>query len=220
MASTNDAPPTNYNDSACSQEVIQLDVSGRKFKTTRGTLCDGLGSSDGSGFFRTLFSGNWSVRTQEDGSIFVDADPDVFDILLRYLRTGVFPLDFDLVRGHNYDMYNKLEQAADYYEIPLLHSWLTNKLYQNCVVYKTYMRPVVMPWTRPRKSFGITPSLEEVWSSAQPGITHEIISCRTDLIKTETRPPRLGVTNLQETYEYGEYKEVVEFDRSWSTDTS
>jgi len=217
MASTSDAPPTNYNDSACSQEVIQLDVSGRKFKTTKGTLCDGLGSSDGSGFFKTFFSGNWSVRTQEDGSIFVDADPDVFDILLRYLRTGVFPLDFNPARGHNYTIYSRLEQAADYYEMPLLYSWLTNKLYQNCVVYKTYMRPVVMP----RKAAGCyTDSLEEVWSSARPGITHEIISCRTDLIKIETRPPRLRDTDIKETYLYGECKEVVEFDRSWSTDTS
>jgi len=240
MASTSDRPHANYNDNVvCSPEVVQLDVGGRKFKTTRGTLCDG------SGYFKTFFSGNWSIEKQDDGSIFVDADPDVFNLLLRYLRTGVFPLDFDPARGHNYDMYNRLEQAADYYEIPMLHSWLISKLYLKCVVYRTEMKAVENPNTG---LYGPTR-----WKSTQISNTanaeHEIISFNAEMVKLDMQrsntwkcpcdlrrssscmdcnggwhadkvAPLNNALDFRETTTYAEYSKIIELHKGWCSDTS
>jgi len=67
-------------------EVVKLNVGGRIFATTRGTL---LGVSGGSEyFFKKVFSGEKQPLCDEHGAIFIDGDPDCFSVLLNYLRTG------------------------------------------------------------------------------------------------------------------------------------
>ncbi|KAK0615154.1 hypothetical protein B0T17DRAFT_619960 [Bombardia bombarda] len=82
----------------CSTEEVVLNAGGRKYTTTVGTLVDR------SEFFASLSSGRWAIPKNEDGSIFVDADPDIFEYVLRYLRRGVFPLAFNRETGHDYKL--------------------------------------------------------------------------------------------------------------------
>ena len=58
---------------------VVLDVGGQLFKTTRTTLSQ-------FDYFARMFGDNW--REGEDDLIFLDRDPDTFQVLLSYLRCG------------------------------------------------------------------------------------------------------------------------------------
>ncbi|KAE8146563.1 hypothetical protein BDV25DRAFT_169794 [Aspergillus avenaceus] len=74
---------------------IELQDGERRFITFRQTL---VGES---GFFASLLSGRWNSAST-DGSYFIDADPYLFDHVLRYLRRGIFPIFYDPVNGHKF----------------------------------------------------------------------------------------------------------------------
>ncbi|CAE7341051.1 SHKBP1 [Symbiodinium natans] len=65
------------------QEIVSLNVGGKVFTVKRETLCVCRGS-----FLAELFSGRWDGQLQKDdmGQFFLDIDPDVFDIILGWLR--------------------------------------------------------------------------------------------------------------------------------------
>lgn len=77
---------------------LNLKVGERIFTTTRDTLSN-------SGFFSALISGPWEGDLLMDGSYFIDADPDAFEHILKYLRHGTFPLFYDNAKGHDHRQY-------------------------------------------------------------------------------------------------------------------
>ncbi|KAK4175417.1 hypothetical protein QBC36DRAFT_216321 [Triangularia setosa] len=106
------AAPPQYNKLISdSLDQVTLNVSGQKFTTTINIL---VGKSL---FFAQLLQGDWKSFLQEDDSIFVDSDPDVFQHVLQYLRRGVFPLIHDQKKGHNYKLYADILAEARYFSI-------------------------------------------------------------------------------------------------------
>lgn len=101
---------------------ITLQVGESRFVTTRETLVEE------SGFFASLLSGRWN-EAQEDGSYFVDADPTLFEHILRYLRRGVLPIFYDKAKGHDYATYLALLEEAKYFSISRLVGWIEKKQY-------------------------------------------------------------------------------------------
>ncbi|CAJ0957186.1 unnamed protein product, partial [Mesorhabditis belari] len=67
---------------ASDQSIINLNVGGRRFSTSRGTL-----TWIPDSFFTSLVSGRIPTVKDELGAIFIDRDPDVFRVILNYLRT-------------------------------------------------------------------------------------------------------------------------------------
>lgn len=65
------------------EEVLELNVGGRLLTTKRGTLAQGEGLLGG------MFSGRWEDSFTKDaqGRIFLDFDPDCFEVVLHELRT-------------------------------------------------------------------------------------------------------------------------------------
>lgn len=123
-SSTDKMDPSQSN--ICSVEPVVLDVGGRKFHTSIGTL---TAKSD---FFAAFFSGRWEIPKQADGSVFIDADPDLFEHIIRYLRHGIFPLAWD-VNKHDIQFYGRLGPLARYFQIPMLDTWLTDNLWYTCI---------------------------------------------------------------------------------------
>lgn len=110
-------------------DIITLDVSGTKLKTTRSTL-------EYSRYFKALLSEAWNDGNgqQQDGSYFVDADPETFPHILNFLRhPAKFPLFWTKETGFDYALYNKLEAAADFFCIDDLRSWIRNERYKGAV---------------------------------------------------------------------------------------
>jgi len=107
-------------------EKVTLEVGERRFITTFMTL------TEESGFFSALLSGRWD-NAQADRSYFIDADPKLFEHILRYLRRRVFPIFYDKSTGHDYAMYLALLEEAKYFRIPRLEKWLDDKIYLQAV---------------------------------------------------------------------------------------
>lgn len=102
---------------------VTLQVGERRFTATHNTL---VGESE---YFRARLSGSWN-DADEDGSYFVDADPTLFEHVLRYLRSGNPPLFFNVAtQSHDYAMYLALLGEAKYFGISKLEDWIQNERY-------------------------------------------------------------------------------------------
>jgi len=110
-----------------STEKIVLLVGDRKFVTTPSTLC--LRSK----YFQTFFSGDWIIPRDEEGNIFYDGDPDVFEYVLKYMRRGIFPVVHDPQKGHDYNLYTAILAEAKYLQLPLLEFWIQEEGYILCL---------------------------------------------------------------------------------------
>ncbi|EON67784.1 hypothetical protein W97_07039 [Coniosporium apollinis CBS 100218] len=116
------SPPAQTSD-----DRVILRVGDRRFTTTKSTL------TDGSDWFRAFFSGRWNHALM-DGAYFIDADGDLFEHILRYLRRKVFPIFYDNAKGHDHAMYLALMKEAEYYQIEPLRRWIEDKSYRTAVV--------------------------------------------------------------------------------------
>ncbi|KYO43602.1 BTB/POZ domain-containing protein KCTD3 [Alligator mississippiensis] len=97
---------------AGSGEIIQLNVGGTRFSTSRQTL-----TWIPDSFFSSLLSGRISTLKDETGAIFIDRDPAAFAPILNFLRTK----ELDL-RGVSI---NVLRHEAEFYGItPLVRRLL------------------------------------------------------------------------------------------------
>ena len=71
-----------YQKKSTEDEIINLNVGGKRFSTSRQTL-----TSIGDTFFTALLSGRISSLKDSSGAIFVDRDPKLFSIILNYMRS-------------------------------------------------------------------------------------------------------------------------------------
>jgi len=93
-------------------EIVRLNVGGVRFSTSRETL-----TWIPDQFFSSMLSGRISTLKDEEGAIFIDRDPDMFRLVLSYLRTK----DIDL-KGIDI---RRLRHEAEFYGInPLVRRLL------------------------------------------------------------------------------------------------
>ncbi|XP_062911849.1 BTB/POZ domain-containing protein KCTD3 [Mobula hypostoma] len=122
---------------AAAGEIIQLNVGGTRFSTSRQTL---MWIPDS--FFSSLLSGRISTLRDETGAIFIDRDPTAFAPILNFLRTK----ELDL-RGVNI---NVLRHEAEFYGItPLVRRLLLCEELErsSCgsVLFHGYLPPPAIP---------------------------------------------------------------------------
>ncbi|KAF2451319.1 hypothetical protein P171DRAFT_492610 [Karstenula rhodostoma CBS 690.94] len=107
--------------------IITLNVGGRHFRVYKSTLEDGH-------FFRSYLDPRFGSPRDKDGTFFIDSNPEIFSHVLRYLRSpSVYPLFWTKAKGLDHDLYNRLEEAAIFFRIPKLESWLNAKKYLKAV---------------------------------------------------------------------------------------
>ena len=121
-----DGTPLRDSPTPASDRQITLQVGERRFITTRETL---VGESS---FFASLLSGRWD-NAQEDGSYFIDADANLFEHILRYLRRGVLPVFYDRLKGHDHALYSALFEEAGFFGIDKLEKWLREEKYLDVI---------------------------------------------------------------------------------------
>lgn len=101
---------------------IELQIGEQTFHTTRKTLSE---------------SPILKILTARPPPYFLDADPSAFEHILRYLRTGTYPLFHDPQRGHDIHAYHTLLLAARFYQLSRLTTWLERKGYLAAVSTRT-----------------------------------------------------------------------------------
>ena len=107
-------------------KILTLDISGCKFKVSRDIL------EAESGLFALQLSGRFAWQPEADGSYFLDADPELFGHLVRFMRRPqVYPLFYDRAKGFDYDLYNRLQVEAEYFQMDSLAAWIKANV---CVV--------------------------------------------------------------------------------------
>jgi hypothetical protein len=84
-----------------------------------------------SGLFeRQLSDRSPPWEPEVDSSYFLDADSDLFEHLLRFMRLPkVFPLFYSKMNRFDYDLYNRLEAEALYFQIDALYEWIKAKVF-------------------------------------------------------------------------------------------
>ncbi|KAL4810941.1 hypothetical protein BDV18DRAFT_155557 [Aspergillus unguis] len=128
-------------------DIVNLQVGERRFTATRGTLID-----KSLFFFRMLVPKQPSTRP--DGSWFIDADPDLFEHILRFLRRGVYPVFYDTVKGHDLALYHDLLREAKFYEVFRLQRWLEEKQYMDAVKVSFSIKEIDINWPVPSQDLG------------------------------------------------------------------
>lgn len=107
-------------------ERIQLQIGEKIFTTTKATVAP-------SNLLATLVN----LPPPHGAPYFIDADPALFEYILRYLRTGMFPLFYDSDNGHDHCLYFTILTQARFYQIEKLEAWIGNKLYLEAVTSRT-----------------------------------------------------------------------------------
>ncbi|XP_029861968.1 SH3KBP1-binding protein 1 [Aquila chrysaetos chrysaetos] len=160
-------------------EVVQLNVGGKRFSTSRQTL---TWISDS--FFSSLLSGRISPLKDETGAIFIDRDPTVFAPILNFLRTK--ELD---PRGVSISLL--LHEAQFYGITPLVRRLqLREELDRSScgsVLFNGYLPPPVLPAKRRNRHSVAGPQI----AARLPATTD-----RAPVRRSNTMPPNLGNAGL------------------------
>jgi len=98
-------------------EVIKLDVGGEIFLTALSTL------RKAGGFLRARFCGDWKQHRQSNGSYFIDRDPQLFELVVKYIRTGELEWEEMSVAE-----WKRLKLEAEFFNLGSLADRLTDKL--------------------------------------------------------------------------------------------
>jgi len=228
MTSDSTTKPIGSDDSqqsySFSTEKVVLSVGDRKFTTNVGTLVDR------SDFFAALFSGRWTVQKQEDGSIFVDADPCIFAYILSYLRRGVFPLAFDEKTGeHDVRLYMNLLAEAKYFQVRMLEVWLEDELYLKCVAHTSQWKPLLGDRSLGERSWSSSPGVQLVnegttvtHSWVCPEMLKELPTGRATYYHQHHRcssiPDKQGALDRHESTQWAEYTTKLTFKKGWCID--
>ncbi|KAK1724005.1 uncharacterized protein BDZ83DRAFT_624373 [Colletotrichum acutatum] len=104
---------------------IKLEIGGRRFVSSMDVL-------ERSPWFKFIFSINFR-DWYRDGVFHFDNDGDLFAHILRFLRTGMYPLFWDARNGFDYAMYATIQQQARYYMLYDLEAWIAQQKYHDVV---------------------------------------------------------------------------------------
>ncbi|KAL1799002.1 hypothetical protein ACET3X_003039 [Alternaria dauci] len=115
---------------------IILDVSGRKFRTSKSVLSV-------SPYFESLLT-RWEdcADLQADGSYYIDADAATFEHILNFMRRpSRFPLYWTKEDGFDLALYCRVEAEADYFLLKGLRDWINQAQYLQAVTTtsRTYL---------------------------------------------------------------------------------
>src|SRR4051812_14405541 len=102
------------------EEIINLNVGGSYFTTTRKTLSK-------SPFFEALLSGKYSINKDTKGRIFIDRPSHQFKVILSWLQTGYLEVPEKESKRNN------LENEIDFYMLKedAINIFIENKCSQN-----------------------------------------------------------------------------------------
>ena len=180
------SPPTEDPD-----PQVVLQIGDQKFYTRRSTL------TDGSTYFKSLFSGKFADPRSDDGSYFVDADPEIFNTVLMYLRRGVLPTFFDKNQRFDHDFCRAVTAEADFFGIEGILKWIREKKYlktftaEYSVEERMEMVPAV-PGSDPITIMQDTGEANTERTFHPSRGTVKVYTCPRNIIAHEGNPDRCG----------------------------
>ncbi|EXF75495.1 hypothetical protein CFIO01_04955 [Colletotrichum fioriniae PJ7] len=133
---------------------IKLEIGGRRFVSSMDVL-------ERSPWFKYIFSINFR-DWYRDGVFHFDNDGDLFAHILRFLRTGMYPLFWDARNGFDYAMYAMIQQQARYYMLYDLEAWIAQQKYHGVVetqvIHQKFIIPNSQGWIHEQSLMGLDTS--------------------------------------------------------------
>ncbi|OHE98966.1 hypothetical protein CORC01_05656 [Colletotrichum orchidophilum] len=130
---------------------IKLEIGGRRFISSMEVL-------ERSPWFKYIFSINFR-DWYRDGVFHFDNDGDLFAHILRFLRTGMYPLFWDARNGFDYAMYAMIQQQAHFYMLYDLEAWIAQQKYHDVVETQVIHQKVIIPndqdWIHEQRLMGL-----------------------------------------------------------------
>jgi len=124
-----------------SQKIV-LDIGGQRFATSKTTLL----AAEGSFFHAMLASGKW--KPDADGTYFIDRNPELFPVILDYLRMGKFSL-----KKYGYDVMDDLRAELDFFQITIPDEVLFNiKEFANSKILSGKQKEKLLEWLNNRRA--------------------------------------------------------------------
>lgn len=108
---------------------VRLDIGGHQFTTSNLTL-----SRDSESMLAAMFSGRHELKSESDGSYFIDRDGTHFRYILNYLRDGCVK---EGTLPQNENVWRELLTEAEYFQLAELVEYLNNILYRKEVTKET-----------------------------------------------------------------------------------
>ena len=105
---------------------VEFQVGERRFTTLASTIPE-------NSLLGSIISGRWESCRSNDGSYFIDADPELFAHILRYLRRLVLPIFYSQTDGFNHSLYDALQAEAEYFGVDGLSDWIKDRGYLKAV---------------------------------------------------------------------------------------
>lgn len=140
-------PTVDIPASALSEDDIILYVGprGTKFYASISAL------TAGCDYLKVRFSNNWSsIKDNGQGTkhCFINADAEVFPLILRYLESGRMPLLWDNeTKKFDLPTYARLLEQAHRLCIPEMIKWLTNAEWEKAITIERRAQIENRPWT-------------------------------------------------------------------------
>lgn len=112
----------------------------------------------------------------------IDFEPEHFGHILRYIRTGLYPVFYDeALGGHNVPKYLIVKKCADMYGVEKLAQWLANKRYEEVVVKEYTIRWEQRKQDQPNPySHAYMPS-DKTLTFIPTGHTEKVYTCPRDI---------------------------------------
>ncbi|KAK1636461.1 hypothetical protein BDP81DRAFT_481149 [Colletotrichum phormii] len=130
---------------------IKLEIGGRRFVSSMDVL-------ERSPWFKYIFSINFR-DWYRDGVFHFDNDGDLFAHILRFLRTGMYPLFWDARNGFDYAMYAMIQEQARYYMLYDLEAWIAQQKYHDVVetqvIHQKFIIPNAQGWIHEQSLVGL-----------------------------------------------------------------
>ncbi|KAH7707989.1 BTB/POZ domain-containing protein KCTD17 [Aphelenchoides avenae] len=116
----------------CPPNWIRINVGGKVFQTSKQTISREPGS-----FLARLAGEDQEIPSQKDesGAILIDRDPEYFQVILNFLRTGRLVLPANI-------LVEQLMEEADFYGIPALYAAVEDLQKQTKPVESAFLRYV------------------------------------------------------------------------------
>uniref|UniRef100_A0A6U0IW13 BTB domain-containing protein n=1 Tax=Sexangularia sp. CB-2014 TaxID=1486929 RepID=A0A6U0IW13_9EUKA len=159
------------------RDIVHLDVGGRRFSTSRSTL---LATEAGSFFCAMFGSSSFARNLPDDHVYFIDRNPEQFEHVLEYMRSGVVFVERSEVA------LRKLALEAEFFQLDGLSALLANTLAQVCgAVSANRLADGTGPVRLATLSDASTPS-----ASGDPVLTRSHSSAHS--MRTTSRPETLS----------------------------
>ena len=187
------------------RKPIIIQIGERSFTTTKNTL------TKAGGYFSSQFSGRWADPTR--GQYFLDMDGDVFEHILRYLRSlvdewPVFPIFYDQAKGPDYDLYQRVMAQAHFLCIFDLADWIRERKYLDAIMV--------------RRTATVTDGIADIRNKVEPSnikieyyptfMTKKVYLCPRRIPEHHAQPDKCGQACEKARHgreiEYGEEEEL------------